>query len=252
MRAWIWIVVAASALTSCGDDRRATTYRRTDGCAAGSFLNCQCANGASGVSTCDGQKYGACACEGFTPDAGPGADAGAAQDSGRPADDAGLEPRDAGAPQDAGFVDAGPPPDAGFHDSGVRPDAGFPDSGVRPDAGFPDSGVRPDAGFADSGVPPGPCVADSECGPPFMVCEAGQCVPGCYPGGAGGLTCADPNDCNPLTGRCDGFSICLDDSFCNPPLSVCEILFCVPGCQVAGAPPCASGTACNPSTGHCQ
>jgi hypothetical protein len=100
-------------------------------------------------------------------------------------------------------------------------------------------------------VPPGPCFDDSECGAPLSVCEGGQCVPGCYPGGPGAITCTDPA-CNPLTGRCGGFDFCFDDSFCNPPVTVCEIIFCAPGCAQPGAPACASGTFCNPSTGHCQ
>ncbi|MCB9648153.1 MAG: hypothetical protein H6730_16325 [Deltaproteobacteria bacterium] len=263
--AWSAALLAGLAVAACGGDKRASTYRRTEGCALGSFLNCQCADGTSGLSTCDGQKFSACVCG--DGDAGTSDSGLLEQDSGIPDFDSGLPGADSGFPgadsgfpgADSGFPtnDAGfPTNDAGFPDSGPRPDAGFPDSGPRPDAGFPDSGPRPDAGFPDSG-PAGPCTDDVACGAPLAVCEAGQCIPGCGQPDPNALVCADPNDCSPLTGRCDGFGLCFADTDCNPPASVCELILvvagiCVPGCAEPGATACGTGTSCNASTGHCQ
>lgn len=234
-------------LASCGSDRRASSYRPpSNGCTRGSFLPCNCADGSDGVSTCDGERYGACVCDG-TDAGGASSDASVFPDATASNPDATVPPPPPdGGFEDAGFVDSGVWPDAAPRDTGLPPD-----TGVRPDAGFPDVGF-PDVGFPDAGVPPGPCNADSDCGAPIAVCENGQCIPGCFSQDPNGLVCALPEDCNPLTGRCGGLQLCFSDAECNPPVSVCQVIICVPGCAQPGAAPCASGTSCNPTTGRCS
>lgn len=94
------------------------------------------------------------------------------------------------------------------------------------------------------------CRNDTECGAPELICQDGQCGPGCGRAGSP-LRCGDEQICNPRSGRCMPAALpCAIDVECGAPVQICEMNQCVPGCASGGT--CTEEEICNTATGRCQ
>lgn len=97
------------------------------------------------------------------------------------------------------------------------------------------------------------CNMDGDCnpGPPTQVCISNVCVFGC---GVDPTLCVAGEICDTGTGRCVNAPMpCAMDSECNPPMTVCEVPQCVPGCNQPGGIQCNAPTPmCDMATGRCS